>query len=175
MIGRLLSGFFIILFVLLPVFFINSCSTETSCTENMTSTLNAGFYYWSTVNGKRILSDSLVTGVVIRGINRSDSFLYNAGVDKTFKKISLSLPQLNDTALFVVNLNSIWVDTLHVRYKRKTVFVNYNCGFRSEFTLDSAWFSLHPIDSIKIIHPYVSTSILENCKIILYRDLGNQL
>jgi hypothetical protein len=133
----------------------------------MTSKINLSFYKRVVISGKSTLQSVTISPVVVQGIGQTD-FLYPTGSDTAFSKISLPLAQMNDTSVFNINLHG-WADQLNVVYKRKNVFVNYDCGFRTEYILDTVWFSIHPQDTILInqTQRYVSTSLLENCKILL--------
>lgn len=150
---------------------IYSCNSNV-CNENMASTLNIYFY------SKFSKIDSVPGYITVYGIHSTidhDSLYKRA--QTSFFQVPLSI---NDTiSNFYIAVDSInnniwypvWKDTLHVTYKVKNSFISYECGFRSEFTLNSIYFSNLKPDSTSISQRFVSFKNEKNYKIYLHSSL----
>lgn len=150
--GLKLLGFVVLILLV-------SCDNEEVCTQNVRSTLNAGFY--KVVEGEAV--DSVMNWVTVSAIGLGENIMTDSnGV----KKIAFPLNFENNNTIFVITNDSI-TDTLSVFYDVSLNFVSYECGFAPVFGISNIMFTGNGFDSIHIIKPIAEPSEDENIKIYL--------
>jgi hypothetical protein len=144
---------------------IDGCKNEKTCTEYMQHYVRANLHFYKVYKkGSRLyVEDSTLTAVYFE----TENYTY---VAKNSPKISLPLTQHDDSCTFIVRINSQPSDEIIFKYKRNRIFVNYECGFRTDFTLDSVVSLGNEIDSIQIVNPEVSVNEENNIKIFFNRS-----
>jgi hypothetical protein len=165
MVRRLLLFFVPVIFVFILLF---GCNNEKICNEYTYSALRLHFY---TVykKGERIYTeDSVLTSI---------KFISDLFIDTTVKasKITIPLSPHTDSSAFVVKINSLPSDVVYLKYKRNRVFINYECGFRTDFTIDTLVSMEKRFDSIQIVHPVVTANdTTVNIKIFYNRKTNSE-
>ena len=121
----------------------------------------------------------------LSGLDTLSAFYFSIDtVHKTTDTIQIVRNSISkDTVIQVYTYFPVREDTLYATYKASDIFVSYECGFRTEFSLHSLYFKsnhasdltvtnkLHEIsiyntaDSIVISQPQVSIYNEHNCKI----------
>jgi hypothetical protein len=148
-----------------------ACNTDKICNENRSTYLKIGIYGIQKVDNKVNvgLLDSIK--VTIFGIGRPDSLIYN---EATTSEIILPLSQLKDTSVFDIKIihertkEDYKLDNYTLIYKRSKVFINYDCGFRTDFVIDTIIPALNAFDSLYFNTRVVTDANEEHIK-IFYR------
>jgi hypothetical protein len=150
--------------LIVPVFFAyfvaNGCTNEKTCNEYTYSTLRLHFYKVYNSGARTYVKDSVLTSIRFFS-GQFDTIAHSAST------ICIPLSQNSDSTAFLVQLNSGSSDTVYLKYKRDKVFLNYECGFRTDFTIDTIVSKQNRFDSIEIVKPKVS-SVLDEDHIKIY-------
>jgi len=160
MTGRFFARFSFLLFMVLFMAF--GCNVEKSCNENRLSFLQFSFHkVYTSVGNRQMVKDSLLSKLAVS---------WPGYIMDTVRVSSVTLPlSLNsDTSEFEFYLNDTSAGNVQVIYARSQIFINYECGFRTDFTLDTLVSSLNNIDSIQIIRPVVTDADEKHIKIFLH-------
>lgn len=158
----------IIIICMAFVVLLAACNTDKICNENRTTYLRIGFYGIQKVNNaiEKGTIDSIK--ITVFGIGRADSLIYNK-VETS--EIVLPLAQSKDTSVFDVTYshartNAVWQNDNYILvYKRSKVFVNYECGFRTDFVIDTIISTHNAIDSLYFNTRTVTDAKEEHIKI----------
>jgi hypothetical protein len=156
-VGRLLSP---LVAVVVLCMLTTGCSVDDACLSYQHN-VQTGFY--SAKSAKHV--DTTLTDVVIYGLGREDSLLYDvASAGKLF--LNLNLNQ-NETG-YVIQTKTL-KDTVLFWYTKELSTISGNCGITFDIRIDSMAFTNTFIDSVSIIYPYLRyKENSENVKIFIY-------
>ena len=144
-----------------------SCNTDKICNEDRTAYLKIGLYSRRIVNNAVVLKDTSFLGLAFHAIN---------GVDVTWidtissvKMIKLPLSQLADSSILAIKLGykNGTFNNYTIKYKRSQVFINYECGFRTDFSIDTLLTDNPYVDSLYINSRVVTNVDEEHIKIYI--------
>jgi hypothetical protein len=160
---------FLIFLYVTGMFVLPACNTEDICNENTITTLKLGFYCRYYSNDRYLTKDSVISisELSLKGL---DKYLVLDTVYKT-SKLYLPLSGNADSSVFSILLDK-YSDEYLVKYTRNRVFINYDCGFRTDFTIDTIISVDNRFDSVVISNPLVTDADDENIKIYFYRPVS---
>jgi Family of unknown function (DUF6452) len=144
-----------------------SCNTDKLCNENRATYLKIGLYSRTIVNNKVVVKDSSLAGYAFNAINGSEILWVDSS---SVKKLSLPLSELADSSIIAIKLgykSNKPLDYYTIKYRRSQVFVNYECGFRTDFFIDTLITTNIAIDSIFFNNRVVTDLDEEHIKIFL--------
>jgi hypothetical protein len=160
MIYRFLFKVFILLSITLLI--TSRCTTEKTCNEYMDCNVKLHFYTVYKTGERIYVKDSVLKTIKFY----ADNFIDTAANSSDIK---VPLSPHTDSVAFIVKINSLPTDVVYFKYTRNNVFVNYECGFRTEFHIDTLVSTQGRFDSIKIVQPDVTTIDEEHIKIYYNR------
>ena len=141
-----------------------SCATDQACVESTQSDLNISLFSMKnvTIDSSTFIktADSVFKVVKVVTPGYPDTIYNKASV----KSISLPLSQVSDTTVFIARFGEITNDTIYAIYKRNLVFLGYECGFRTDFTIDTFYSANHRFDSLEIYNRFVNDKNEVNIK-----------
>lgn len=144
--------FSIILFLIILLSFIYSCSDDV-CNEETDTLLNFEF----TVSDTALSNNGFVENIAIYSLEWADSIYYSE--DGSNDILSLMLSPYSDTSEFIITSKGFALnDNLTIISQRELIFFSDECGFITEFLIDTVLHSLNYIDSIDISSNKVTTS-----------------
>jgi hypothetical protein len=150
-----------------------SCNTDKICNEDRTTFLKIGLYSHRVVNDTVILKDTTFTGLAFQAINGAEV----TWLDTVSKIHMLKLPlsQLADSSIIAIKLGYKTGEFSNyiIKYSRSRVFVNYECGFRTDFTIDTLISDNPYIDSLYIKSSVVTNVDEEHIKIYIHPATSN--
>lgn len=144
-----------------------SCNTDKLCNENRATYLRIGVYSRTETNNKVVVKDSSLAGYVFNAINGSETFWVDSS---SIKRLTLPLSELADSSIIAIKLgykSNKPFDYYTIKYRRSQVFVNYECGFRTDFFIDTLVSTNIAIDSIFFNNRVVTDLDEEHIKIFL--------
>ncbi|HEX2936893.1 MAG TPA: DUF6452 family protein [Bacteroidales bacterium] len=144
-----------------------SCNTEKMCNENRATYLKIGVYSRTMADNKVVVKDSTLAGYAFNAVNGSETLWVDSA---NVKMLTLPLSQLADSSVIAIKLgykSSNPFDYYRVKYRRSQVFINYECGFRTDFFIDTLISTNTQIDSIFINNRVVTDLDEEHIKIFL--------
>jgi hypothetical protein len=122
------------------------------------------------VFGKRIGTSSFfgdsasIAKVYVTAIG-TDSIFYDS---LAASKISLSLSQLADSSIFILQTDSISKDTVTFKYHRELQMVSSECGFNTAYSsLTISKYTTNRIDTIIVLSKVVSSDVDKNFKLVM--------
>ncbi len=133
----------------------NSC-ISTTCLEETTAYLNAGFYRSGT--GITYTPDS----ITVYGFGMNSNKLYTKATK--LSSIKLPLDASSGTCGFIMKINNI-TDTLIFTYSSFPYLISKECGYTFFFNLDSCIWRGSIIDTINIRNKKITTFNDENIRI----------
>ena len=141
---------------MIPFFY--SCEGDGTCSENVESRVQIGFY---------TLSDDMertakISQFSMYGIQHPDSVLRGNNVSGFDFPLSM-----HATSSTLVMTADTMTDTLEVHYSSRLVLISWECGFTNQFEILSLNHTGNFIDSIAIVKALTDRSELENLKIFL--------
>lgn len=156
--------------ILLSIAFVGllfSCNTDKMCNENRATYLKIGVYSRTVVNNKVVVKDSSLLGYAFNAVNGSETLWVDSA---KVKMLALPLSQLADSSVIAIRLgykSNNPFDYYTIKYRRSQVFINYECGFRTDFFIDTLISTNTQIDSIFINNRVVTDVDEEHIKIFL--------
>ena len=146
-----------------------ACNTDNICNEKTISLLKVGFYCRYYSNDRYLTKDSIISISGLNCVGSNFPLIYDTTVNVS--KLYLPLSQNADSSTFEIVLDK-YTDRYTVKYKRNRVFINYDCGFRTDFILDTLTSMDNRIDSIIINKSLVTETDDEHIKIYFYRPVS---
>lgn len=157
------SGFkWLISIVLLLFLTVAGCTNENICNERTQTFLQMQFYSLHKEGGRINSTDSIIPQILF-AIQDSIYIL------KDSKKLYLPLSQNSDSSDIILKVNDNLEGIINIKYKRNRVFINYECGFRTDYEIDTIIFDQHMFDSINIIRTVVTDIDEEHIKLFFNR------
>ena len=142
--------------VVLVAFAVVSCESDSPCSENVVSRVNAGLY--TLVEGEEVTLT--VDTLTMYGISRHDSVLSGSNVSI----FNFPLSMHAESSSFIMTADTL-TDTLELFYTTRLVLISTQCGFTTNFDIQSLNFTENFIDSISIVKSNVDLTDEENLKI----------
>ena len=130
-----------------------SCTPE-SCLEKTESFLDASFYIGDTATPP----DSLT----IFGAGRDTSKIYSSKA--AVKIANLPLDPQTGSSVFVIKINGT-TDTLSFSYYSYPHLISRECGYTYYHNIEPPVFTMHIIDSIRVINKVITPKDEENIRI----------
>ena len=139
-----------------------SCSDDI-CNENTDTFLSLEF----TVNDEALTAINFVDSLSVYSPLWTDSvhFAEEGSADANTLNVMLS-PYSDSSQMVITSRNSALNDTLMIISQREMVFFSKECGFVTEFFIDTVYHTLNNIDSVDIITNKIS--IEKNGQIQIY-------
>jgi Family of unknown function (DUF6452) len=160
-----ISRFFICVLLVVSMF---SCNTDKLCNEDRTTFLKIGLYSRRMVKDTLTLKDTTFAGFAFHTVNGSEV----TWTDTLSKVHTLKLPlsQLADSSIIALKLGykTGSFNNYIIKYTRSQVFINYECGFRTDFTIDTLITNNLDVDSIYINSRVVTNVDDEHIKIYMH-------
>ena len=128
-----------IIIISLLIYLLFSC-TPTTCDDEMTSTVKAGFY--ETGTGNPLTADS----VTMFSLGNDTTTIYNKALN--LKSISFPLDASSDTSILILRINGN-NDTVTLVYTSYAHLVSKECGFTFYHILDTVFNTRPEIDFLK--------------------------
>ena len=146
--------------VILLVMALKSCTSDDVCLSYQHN-VQTGFYSARSVTH----ADTTLSDVVIYGIGRADSALYNvSSINKLFLNLNLN----QDYTGYVIHTKTL-IDTIMFWYRKELTPISGTCGVTFSLTIDSVGYTNTFIDSVSIIYPYLQyKENAENVEIFIY-------
>lgn len=145
---KLLS--YIFLFILITSIY--SCSDDT-CDEETESLLNLVF----TVNDTSLTAINFVDSLSVYSPEWADSILFSEEGSDTTLSFVLS-PNSDTSEIIITSKKAPLKDTLIIVAQRELIFLSKECGFITEFLIDTVVHSYNYIDSIDIKNYEISNN-----------------
>jgi len=141
------------------VFLLGSC-TDDQCYSDTEALLVAGL----NVKDEALTDAKFLDNLSVYSPEWNDSIHYSASDDPN---VSFMLSPMADTSVIIFTSESVALkDTVMFYYQREYIFVSPECGFSTNFNIDSVKHSYNYIDSIKITKP--ETLVEQNGQIEIY-------
>jgi hypothetical protein len=150
------TGYFILLVLIFAV--IPACEDEGTCSENVVSRVNAGFY--TLAGGTE--AKATVNQYSMYGSTRPDSVILKSNVSN----IEFPLSMHETSSVYIMTADTL-TDTLEVQYSNKLALISWECGFTNQFEILSVIFTRNYIDSIAIVKSIADPGDEENLKIFI--------
>lgn len=149
-----------------------SCNTDKMCNEDRATFLKIGLYSRAEVGNKVVVKDSVFAGYAFNAISGIETLWVDSS---KVKAIRLPLSQIADSSVIAIKLgykSSNPFDYYTIKYRRSQVFINYECGFRTDFFIDTLISTNILIDSIFINNRVVTDVDEEHIKIFIRPSVG---
>jgi hypothetical protein len=141
--------------VVWAIFVLWGCHPEKECNKSTVAGVNFGLVKQPA---------STTTGFIITPAQRLNDTLYSTGKD--FLR-SLPLVTSDNKTVFWFVPSTGEPDTLVVYHTMTLEFMDENCGFVPEFTIDTIMYSTNQIDTVLLINKLVTTDLRnENVKLV---------
>ena len=135
---------------------ITACESDAPCSDNVVSRVNAGLY--TLIEGEEV--SLAVDQLSIHGISRPDSVLQGSNISEFVFPLSMQA----ESNSFIITADTL-TDTLELFYTTKLAMISVQCGFTTNFEIQSLSFTKNFIDSISIVKSNVDLTDEENLKI----------
>lgn len=143
-------------------FSVFSCSDDV-CNEETESTLNLVFV----VNDASLTDIGFIDNLSIYSPEWTDSIHFLDENESGGTVLGFMLSPYSDTSeIIVTSKNATEKDTLIILTQREQIFLSKECGFITDFLIDTVLFTLNYIDSIEINKDEITTA--KNGEIQLY-------
>lgn len=133
-----------------------SCESDAPCTDNVVSRVNAGLY--TLVEGEAVVFTA--GQLSIYGISHPDSVLQGSNV----RIFNFPLSMHAESSRFILTADAL-TDTLELFYTTKLALISVQCGFTTNFDIQSVNFTQNFIDSISIVKSNADLTDEENLQI----------
>lgn len=146
----------IVLYLLLFLCIMGSCTTQDICENDNQSELVARF---KTLQESTAI-DTMISGVSVYGIREGqlDSLIYNS---TTTSRIVLPLDPGHDFSRFVLQINEV-SDTFRCIHTSEYYMISYTCGFGMLFNLDSVRHTGWMIQDMEILNAVIDVELEQN-------------
>ena len=134
----------------------SSCESNSPCSDNVVSRVNVGLY--TIIEGEE--TGLKVGQLSLYGISRPDSVLQGSNVSK----FSFPLSMHAESSSFILTADTL-TDTLELFYATRLALISPQCGFTSNFQIQSLNYTANFIDSISIVKSNADLTDEENLKI----------
>ncbi len=143
-------------------FSVFSCSDDV-CNEETESTLNLVFI----VNDASLTDIGFIDNLSIYSPEWTDSIHFLDENESGGTVLGFMLSPYSDTSeIIITSKNATEKDTLIILSQREQIFLSKECGFITDFLIDTVLFTLNYIDSIEINEDEITTA--KNGEIQLY-------
>ena len=143
-------------------FSVFSCSDDV-CNEETESTLNLVFI----VNDASLTDIGFIDNLSIYSPEWTDSIHFLGENESGGTVLGFMLSPYSDTSeIIITSKNATEKDTLIILSQREQIFLSKECGFITDFLIDTVLFTLNYIDSIEINEDEITTA--KNGEIQLY-------
>jgi len=146
----------LIFFLFLPII-LSSCQTNKECDISTESLLKANFYIMDGEEEQAVFVDP----ISVYGLGREDSLLYE---NDSISSVFLPLSPVSETLGFVFAI-ATYKDTISFTYETKTYLESIECGFISNYSIDSIKYTQNVIDTIILIKKGVTIEDEDHVKI----------
>jgi len=131
---------------------IYSCSDDT-CNADTDTLLNIEF----TVNDTNLTNIDFLDNLSLYSTQWSDSIHYSEEGSNEILSLMLS-PNSDTSEIIITSVNAGLKDTLTIISQRELIFYSPECGFITNYFIDTLFYSINYIDSIAITSYQISTS-----------------
>ena len=143
-------------------FSVFSCSDDV-CNEETESTINLVFV----VNDASLTDIGFIDNLSIYSPEWTDSIHFLDENESGGTVLGFMLSPYSDTSeIIITSKNATEKDTLIILSQREQIFLSKECGFITDFLIDTVLFTLNYIDSIEINEDEITTA--KNGEIQLY-------
>lgn len=139
------------------IILLSSCQTNKECDTSTESLVKINFYIMNDGNEQAVI----VQNISVYGLGREDSLLYDH-VDTSY--VLLPLSSVSDTSGFVLAIDA-YKDTISFTYETKTYLESIECGFISNFDIDTVKYTPNIIDTLVLIENKVTIENENHVKI----------
>ena len=151
---------------LFPIVLIISCQTNNQCDTATESLVKVNFYVVDSVE-----LAVTVSNISVYGLGNSDSLLYEN--DTTRSSVLLPLSPNSETTEFVFEFENI-TENIKFTYTTSTYLESMDCGFITNYEIESVGYSKNIIDTIIIINGSVTTDNEEHIKLFFVNNNPNK-
>lgn len=146
-----MKNFNYIVFILIIYLLFTSCSDD-QCNADTDTLLKNELL----VIDEDLIAINFLAKLSLYSPEWSDSIHYSEEGSKNILYITLS-PNSDTTELIITSLQAPLNDTLFIYSERELLLLSPECGFVTNYTIDSIIHTNHYIDSLKIINKNIST------------------
>lgn len=140
-----------IIVLLSAIMAIYSC-TDDQCNSETESLLKSEFLVIDT----NLIAINYLDSLSIYAPEWKDSIHYSE--EGSEKLLYFTLSPESDTSEFIItSLQAPLNDTIFIYYHRKTVLISTECGFATDYTIDTILYTNNYIDSLDLVNETIST------------------